>query len=90
MGLASMALLRLAAPRGLHAVLAGVVGGMLLRLMALTGFCFGMTLIPEIHLTAACLSAAGGLVLGLIIDSAIIARSLSAHSTEAASEVARV
>ena len=36
----SMFMLRLTAPKGASAVLAGVVGGMLLRLVALAVFCF--------------------------------------------------
>jgi hypothetical protein len=86
----SMFMLRLTAPKGASAVLAGVVGGMLLRLVALAVFCFFMSLMPEVHLTVACLAATASLVAALIIDSAGIARSLSVRSVETASEVPSV
>ena len=86
----SMFMLRLTAPKGASAVLAGVVGGMMLRLVALAVFCFAISLFPQIHLMVASLAATAGLVAALIIDSASIARSLSARSAETASEAPSV
>lgn len=86
----SMFMLRFTAAKGPQAVLAGVVGGMLLRLMSLAIFCVAMSLVPQVHLLTACLAATAGLVAALIIDSASIARSLSARSSETATEVTSV
>ncbi|TVR44432.1 MAG: hypothetical protein EA402_07085 [Planctomycetota bacterium] len=77
--------LRLVAAHGVTAVLAGIVGGMMLRLVLVAVFCLLMAQVPEVHLLTACLAAAAGLVAALIIDSALVARSLSVKAVSAMS-----
>lgn len=70
----------IAAGQSMRHLLMAMVVGMLLRLGGVAVFCFAMTLWPDVHLVAACLAAAGGVLLCLLIDSACLAQRLSASS----------
>lgn len=90
MALLGMLLLRLTSDGSVAKILAGVVGGMLMRLVAVAVFCLTIPLLDGVHVLAACLAVAGGLVAALIIDSTLVARRLCAHSSASAPEVASV
>ena len=67
----------LAAEQSMRHLMLAMVVGMLLRLGGVALFCVVMSFWPEVHLIAACLAAAGGVLLCLLIDSACLAQRLS-------------
>lgn len=82
---------QLAAGQSMQHLMLAMLVGMLLRLGGVALFCLGMSFWPEVHLIAACLAAAGGVLLCLLIDSACLAQRLSASSpppTQSESETA--
>lgn len=78
-----VSVLHLVAEYGVQYVLAGMVAGMLMRLLALSAFCLVMTRFEAVHLLVACLSASGAVISSLLIDSVQVAQRLSALTTTA-------